>query len=128
MAGSHALKAYLATLHASVFDPILGKRKVIQMMRHRTGLLKANLTCLGTLPSSKDLSGPQSSDENIEYPILVFEIKEEIRNVPIVNQQYPNESFMPVRGLDELPKPPVANRHTPSSQARKIRKSFIDAR
>ncbi|GER31224.1 YABBY-like transcription factor GRAMINIFOLIA [Striga asiatica] len=40
-------------------------------------------------------------------------LMEEIRNVPtnlLVNQPYPNESFMPARGLDELPKTPVANR------------------
>ncbi|KAL3833116.1 hypothetical protein ACJIZ3_007852 [Penstemon smallii] len=38
---------------------------------------------------------------------------EEIRNSPsnlMINQLNPNESMMPIRGMDELPKPPVANR------------------
>ncbi|XP_011093320.1 axial regulator YABBY 1-like [Sesamum indicum] len=41
-------------------------------------------------------------------------ILEEITNSSpsnlLINQQNPNESLMPVRGIDELPKPPVANR------------------
>lgn len=43
----------------------------------------------------------------------MFHIQEEIRSSPsnlLINQPNPNESLMPVRGIDELPKPPVANR------------------
>ncbi|KAI5647447.1 hypothetical protein M9H77_33452 [Catharanthus roseus] len=39
---------------------------------------------------------------------------EELRNSPatnlLMNQPNPNETLMPVRGVDELPKPPVVNR------------------
>ncbi|XP_073038645.1 axial regulator YABBY 1-like isoform X2 [Primulina eburnea] len=40
-------------------------------------------------------------------------IRDEIRNSPsgsLMNQPNPNESLIPDRGLEDLPKPPVANR------------------
>ena len=39
--------------------------------------------------------------------------QEEIRSPPssmLTNQPNPNEAVMPVRGVDEIPKPPVVNR------------------
>ncbi|CAA3000027.1 axial regulator YABBY 1 [Olea europaea subsp. europaea] len=45
--------------------------------------------------------------------ILLSSESSEIRNSPsnlLINQPNPNESLMPIRGIEELPKPPVANR------------------
>ncbi|GFP94988.1 axial regulator yabby 1 [Phtheirospermum japonicum] len=72
---------------------------------HCTNLLSVNMRGL-LLPSANQLHlghslfGPQT-------------LLEEIRNSPsnmLINQQNPNESFLPVRDIDELPKTPAAKR------------------
>ncbi|XP_073313575.1 axial regulator YABBY 1-like [Primulina huaijiensis] len=81
---------------------------------HCTNLLSVNMRGL-LLPAANQLHLGHSffSPQNL---------LEEIRNSPsnmLNNQPNPNESFnLPVRGIDELPKPPVANR-------REILHSFI---
>ena len=45
-------------------EPARWRRSVIQMMRHLTGLLKVNRTCLGAASSLCFLSGPQKSNED----------------------------------------------------------------
>ncbi|KAL2460832.1 Axial regulator YABBY 1 [Abeliophyllum distichum] len=72
---------------------------------HCTNLLSVNMRGL-LLPTSNQLHLGHSffSPQNL---------LEEIRNSPsnlLINQPNPNESLMPIRGIDELPKPPVANR------------------
>ncbi|KAK4414666.1 Axial regulator YABBY 1 [Sesamum alatum] len=72
---------------------------------HCTNLLSVNMRGL-LLPAANQLHLGHSffSPQNL---------LEEIRNSPsnlLINQPSPNESLMPVRGIDELPKPPVANR------------------
>lgn len=72
---------------------------------HCTNLLSVNMRGL-LLPSANQLHLGHSffSPQNL---------LEELRNTPpnlLINQPNPNESLMPVRGVDELPKPPVANR------------------
>ncbi|XP_073027189.1 axial regulator YABBY 1-like isoform X4 [Primulina eburnea] len=73
---------------------------------HCTNLLSVNMRGL-LLPAANQLHLGHSffSPQNL---------LEEIRNSPsnmLNNQPNPNESFiLPVRGIDELPKPPVANR------------------
>lgn len=71
---------------------------------HCTNLLSVNMRGL-LLPAANQLHLGHSffSPQNL---------LEEIRNSPanMINQQNPNEALMPVRGMDELPKPPVANR------------------
>nr|AAS10177.1 YABBY-like transcription factor GRAMINIFOLIA [Antirrhinum majus] len=72
---------------------------------HCTNLLSVNMRGL-LLPAANQLHLGHSffSPQNL---------LEEIRNSPsnlLMNQPNPNDSMMPVRGLDELPKPPVANR------------------
>ncbi|XP_027113007.1 axial regulator YABBY 1 [Coffea eugenioides] len=70
---------------------------------HCTNLLSVNMRGL-LLPSANHLGHSFFSPQNL---------LEELRNTPpnlLINQPNPNESLMPVRGVDELPKPPVANR------------------
>ncbi|KAI3449104.1 hypothetical protein Pfo_005769 [Paulownia fortunei] len=72
---------------------------------HCTNLLSVNMRGL-LLPSANQLHLGHSffSPQNL---------LEEIRNSPsnlLINQQNPNESLIPVRDIDELPKPPVAKR------------------
>lgn len=72
---------------------------------HCTNLLSVNMRGL-LLPAANQLHLGHSyfSPQNL---------LEEIRNSPsnlLINQPIPNETLMPVRGIDELPKPPVANR------------------
>ncbi|KAK6162541.1 hypothetical protein DH2020_002382 [Rehmannia glutinosa] len=72
---------------------------------HCTNLLSVNMRGL-LLPAANQLHLGHSffSPQNL---------LEEIRSSPsnlLMNQPNPNESLMPVRGMDELPKPPVANR------------------
>ncbi|XP_051122784.1 axial regulator YABBY 1 [Andrographis paniculata] len=72
---------------------------------HCTNLLSVNMRGL-LLPAANQLHLGHSffSPQNL---------LEEIRNSPsnlLINQPNPNETLMPVRGIDELPKPPVANR------------------
>ncbi|KAG8391637.1 hypothetical protein BUALT_Bualt01G0208100 [Buddleja alternifolia] len=73
---------------------------------HCTNLLSVNMRGL-LLPAANQLHLGHSffSPQNL---------LEEIRNSPsnlLMNQPNPNENLMPhVRGIDELPKPPVANR------------------
>ncbi|CAA2989108.1 axial regulator YABBY 1 [Olea europaea subsp. europaea] len=79
---------------------------------HCANLLSVNMRGL-LLPNSNQLHFGQSffSPQNL---------LEEIRNSPsnmLINQPNPNESLNPVRGIDELPKPPVANRHKTVSYA-----------
>ncbi|PIN20859.1 hypothetical protein CDL12_06449 [Handroanthus impetiginosus] len=72
---------------------------------HCTNLLSVNMRGL-LLPSANQLHLGHSflSPQNL---------LEDIKNSPsnlMINQHNPNESLVPVRGIDELPKPPVANR------------------
>ncbi|KAA8515914.1 hypothetical protein F0562_019093 [Nyssa sinensis] len=72
---------------------------------HCTNLLSVNLRGL-LLPAANQLLLGHAlfSPQNL---------LEEIRSWPsnlVINQPNPNESVMQVRGVDELPKPPVANR------------------
>ncbi|KAK6142925.1 hypothetical protein DH2020_023273 [Rehmannia glutinosa] len=72
---------------------------------HCTNLLSVNMRGL-LLPSANQLHLGHSffSPQNL---------LEEIRNSPTnlhMNQQIPNESLLPVREIDELPKPPLAKR------------------
>lgn len=46
-------------------EPGRWRRKVIQIMRHLTGFLNANFTCLGTWSSPTNFSGPKYSEEDI---------------------------------------------------------------
>ena len=45
---------------------------------------------------------------------MAYLVQDEIRSSPsnmlLMNQPNPNESLMPIRGVDELPTPPVPNR------------------
>ncbi|XP_073277267.1 axial regulator YABBY 1-like isoform X1 [Primulina huaijiensis] len=72
---------------------------------HCTNLLSVNMRGL-LLPASNQLHLGHSffSPQNL---------LDEIRNSPsglLMNQPNPNESLIPVRGLEDLPQPPVANR------------------
>ncbi|XP_075475465.1 axial regulator YABBY 1-like isoform X1 [Primulina tabacum] len=72
---------------------------------HCTNLFSVNMRGL-LLPASNQLHLGHSffSPQNL---------LDEIRNSPsglLMNQPNPNESLIPVRGLEDLPKPPVANR------------------
>ncbi|XP_031091429.1 axial regulator YABBY 1 [Ipomoea triloba] len=73
---------------------------------HCTNLLSVNMRglLLPTAPNQLHLPHSFFSPQNL---------LDEIRNTPpslLMNQPNPNESLMPIRGVDELPKPPVANR------------------
>uniref|UniRef100_A0A5B7B1B5 Putative axial regulator YABBY 1 isoform X2 n=1 Tax=Davidia involucrata TaxID=16924 RepID=A0A5B7B1B5_DAVIN len=73
---------------------------------HCSNLLSVNMRGLLQLPASNQLHVGNAffSPHNL---------LEEIRSSPsnlLINQPNPNEFVMPVRGVDELPKPPVANR------------------
>lgn len=49
----------------------------------------------------------------LTIPFLSLNVQEEIRSSPsnlLMNNPSPNEAMMPVRGIDDLPKPPAANR------------------
>lgn len=73
---------------------------------HCTNLLSVNMRGL-LLPSA---ANQLHLGHNFFNPQNLLE---EIRNAPsnlLMNQPNPNDSFLPVRGIDELPKPPVANR------------------
>lgn len=72
---------------------------------HCTNLLSVNMRGL-LLPAANQLHLGHSlfSPHNL---------LEEIRSPPsstLINQPNPNEAVMPVRGVDEIPKPPVVNR------------------
>ncbi|XP_073045218.1 axial regulator YABBY 1-like [Primulina eburnea] len=72
---------------------------------HCTNLLSVNMRGL-LLQASNQLNLGHSffSSQNL---------LDEIRNSPsslLMNQPNPNESLVPVRGLEDLPRPPVANR------------------
>ncbi|KAL0373329.1 UNVERIFIED_CONTAM: Axial regulator YABBY 1 [Sesamum radiatum] len=75
---------------------------------HCTNLLSVNMRGL-LLPSANQLHLGHSF-----FPPQNLLVQEEIRNSSpsnfLINQQNPNESLTPVRGIDKLPKPPVANR------------------
>lgn len=72
---------------------------------HCTNLLSVNMRGL-LLPPANQLHLGHSffSPQN-----LLEEIRSSSPNL-LINQPSPNESFTPVRGFDELPKPPAANR------------------
>ncbi|KAI8545371.1 hypothetical protein RHMOL_Rhmol07G0034600 [Rhododendron molle] len=72
---------------------------------HCTNLLSVNMRGL-LLPPANQLHLGHSffSPQN-----LLEEIRSSSPNL-LTNQPSPNESFAPVRGFDELPKPPAANR------------------
>ncbi|GFP97905.1 axial regulator yabby 1 [Phtheirospermum japonicum] len=72
---------------------------------HCTNLLSVNMRAL-LLPAPNQLHLGHSffTPQNL---------LEDIRSPPsnmLMNQPNPNEPFMPVRGIDDLPKPPIANR------------------
>ncbi|EPS63061.1 hypothetical protein M569_11726, partial [Genlisea aurea] len=72
---------------------------------HCTNLLSVNMRSL-LLPAANQLHLGHSffSSQNL---------LDDIRNLPgshMMNQPNPSDSVMPLRGIDELPKPPVANR------------------
>ncbi|CAH9096515.1 unnamed protein product [Cuscuta europaea] len=74
---------------------------------HCTNLLSVNMCALLLQPAQNQLHLPHS----FFSPQTLLE---EIRNTPpglnLMNQPNPHESMLPIRGFDELPKPPVANR------------------
>ncbi|CAA0820371.1 Axial regulator YABBY 1 [Striga hermonthica] len=84
--------------NSSLFKPVTVR------CGHCTSLLSVNTHAM-LVPSANQLHlghsffSPQNLLEEIRSPANL-----------LVNQPNPNEPFMPVRGLDELPKPPVANR------------------
>ncbi|KAL3616526.1 Axial regulator YABBY 1 [Castilleja foliolosa] len=73
---------------------------------HCTNLLSVNMRAL-LLPAPNQL---HLSNSFFSTPQNYLD---DIRSAPsnlLMNQANPNESFMPVRGIDDLPKPPTANR------------------
>ncbi|VFQ94618.1 unnamed protein product [Cuscuta campestris] len=73
---------------------------------HCTNLLSVNMCALLLQPASNQLHLPHSffTPQNL---------LDEIRNTPpglLMNPPNYNDSMLPIRGFDELPKPPVANR------------------
>ncbi|KAK4416021.1 Axial regulator YABBY 1 [Sesamum alatum] len=73
---------------------------------HCTNLLSVNMRGL-LLPSPNQLHLGHSffPPQN-----LLEEMRNSVPSNLLINQQNPNEALMPVRGIDDLPKPPVPNR------------------
>ncbi|GER27042.1 YABBY-like transcription factor GRAMINIFOLIA, partial [Striga asiatica] len=109
--GDEAIYVPLGNTNVSVPSSSLFKTVTVRC-GHCTNLLSVNTHAM-LVPSPNQLHLGHSffSPQNL---------LEEIRSGPanlLVNQPNPNEQFMAVRGLDELPKPPVANRRMRSNWA-----------
>ncbi|KAK1377116.1 Axial regulator YABBY 1 [Heracleum sosnowskyi] len=75
---------------------------------HCTNLLSVNMRAL-QIPSPNQFH--QLGNSNFFSPqSLMEEIRSSPSNMLLINQPNPNESRMPVRGVDELPRLPVTNR------------------
>lgn len=104
----------LCYVHCNFCDTVLAVsvpcsslfRTVTVRCGHCTNLLSVNMRGL-LLPSPNQL---QQLGHSFFSPQNLLE---EIRSAPsnlLINQPNPNGSLMPIRGVDELPEPPAANR------------------